>query len=95
MSVFVDQRSQHKTINWIVGNMRPGRGLANAKKYNYDLKTTFFTSLRYNLYATGGHSGTICMQLAARRIKFLPLAARPYSAKPPFFKSTLPEQFFE
>jgi hypothetical protein len=56
--------------------MCPGWGLANAKKYNYDLKTTFFTSLRYNLYATGGHSGTICMQLAARRIQFLQLAAR-------------------
>jgi hypothetical protein len=34
------------------------------------------------------------MQLAARRIQFLHALAAD-SAKPQFFKSTLPEQFFE
>jgi hypothetical protein len=38
----------------------------------------------YNLLATGGHSGTICKQLAASRIKFLHASCK-YSAKPPVF----------
>jgi hypothetical protein len=42
----------------------------------------YWRSLGYNLYATGGHSGTIHMQLLLH-------------AKPPVFASTLPEQLFE
>jgi hypothetical protein len=73
--------------------MRPGCGLANAKKNNI-LKTPFFTSLRYNLYATGGHSGIIC-NATGRQTHSIFAASSRYSAKPPFFKSMLPEQLFE
>ncbi len=40
------------------------------------------TGHQYNLHATGGHSGTICMWLAATRVQFV-------------CESTLPEQLFE
>jgi hypothetical protein len=62
-----------------------------------------FLSILFMLLATGGHAGTICMQLAATREQFLAassmrflnaLAARTVQS-PQFFESTLPEQLFE
>jgi hypothetical protein len=49
----------------------------------------------YNLHATGGHSGTICMRLAASRIQFLHALAASTVQSRQFFESTLPEQLFE
>ena len=48
-----------------------------------------------NLHATGGHSGTIWMQLAASHMQFLHTLAASTKKKPPAFKNTLPEQLFE
>jgi hypothetical protein len=51
--------------------------------------------LGYNLYATGGHSGTFYMRLAASRMQtFHALAASCVQSRQ-FFASTLREQFFE
>jgi hypothetical protein len=52
----------------------------------------------FMLHVTGGHSGTICMQLAATRVQFLhTLAARTVQSRQFFWKyaATLPEQVFE
>jgi hypothetical protein len=61
----------------------------------------------YNLHATGGHSGTIYMRLAAPRVQFtvyatgrqlhanFSCASGQLRAKPPVFASTLREQLFE
>jgi hypothetical protein len=47
------------------------------------------------LHATSGHSGTICMQLAASRIQFWHALAASTVQNRQFFESTLPEQLFE
>ncbi len=50
--------------------------------------------LWYNLYATGGHSGTICMRLAAGRIQTLHVLAAS-CVQSQCFTSMLREQLFE
>ncbi len=52
-------------------------------------------SLRYNLYATGGHSGTIYMRLAASRMQNLHALAASYVQSHQFLASTLREQLFK
>jgi hypothetical protein len=51
--------------------------------------------LRYNIYATGGHSGTIYMRLAASRMPTLHALAASCVQSRQFFASTLREQLFE
>jgi hypothetical protein len=51
--------------------------------------------LRYNLYATGGHSGSIYMQLAASRMQTLHALVANCEQSRKFFASTLGEQLFE
>jgi hypothetical protein len=50
--------------------------------------------LGYNLYATGSHSGTIYMQLAASRMQTLHSLAASCLQSCQFFSSTLQEQLF-
>ncbi len=52
-------------------------------------------SLGYNLYATGGHSGTIYMRLAASRMETLHALAAICVQSCQFFASMLQEQLFE
>jgi hypothetical protein len=49
---------------------------------------------RYNLHATGGHSGTINMQLAASRMQTLHALAASCMQSHQFFASTLQKQLF-
>jgi hypothetical protein len=48
----------------------------------------------YNLHATGGHSGTIYMQLAASRMQILHALAANTVQSRQFFASMLQEQLF-
>ncbi len=48
-----------------------------------------------NLHATGGHSGTIYMRLAARRVQTLHALAAICVQSRQFFASTLRAQLFE
>jgi hypothetical protein len=52
-------------------------------------------ALEYNLYVTGGHSGTIYMQLAASRMQTLHALAASCVQSLQFFASTLRDQLFE
>jgi hypothetical protein len=65
-----------------------------------------FPSFLFILHATGGHSGTICMQLAATWLQFecdwLPVACHfcmqlvaSYVQSCQFFESTLPDELVE
>jgi hypothetical protein len=49
----------------------------------------------YNLHATGGHSGTNYMRLAASRMRILHVLAASWVQSRQLFVSTLREQFFE
>jgi hypothetical protein len=49
----------------------------------------------YNLHATGGHSGTICMRLPASRMQILHALAASTVHSCQFFARTLREQLFE
>ncbi len=51
--------------------------------------------LGYNLHATGGHSGTIYMRLAASRMQILHALVASCVQSRQFFASTLREQLFE
>jgi hypothetical protein len=50
---------------------------------------------RYNLYATGGHLGTIYMRLAASPMQTLHALVASCLQSRQFFASTLQEQLFE
>jgi hypothetical protein len=51
--------------------------------------------LGYNLHANGGHSGRICMRLAASRMQTLHALVASCMQSRQFFASTLREQLFE
>ncbi len=74
-------------------------GLANAKKYNYDVKKFLYTPLVClsctrvaASHMTGGHLGTIYIQLAANRMQTLHALAASCMQSRQFFASTLREQ---
>jgi hypothetical protein len=55
----------------------------------------YWRPLRYSLYATGGHSGTIYIRLAASRMQTLRVLEASCMQSHQFFASTLREQLLK